>query len=999
MRNRWAGQHGLWFALPLLLSLLNSVLTQPGFLSIDCGAKTSNTDSLGIEWTTDAPYISTGINQILNRPATSDFNQEQLQTLRYFPANRSKHCYILPATKNTTYLIRASFLHGGFQPTVDNSFSLSIDSSSVDDLVWTDTYIDGVFAFEYVVATSENTDSISFCLIPKGTAAFINTLELRPLAVGMYDSVYNAKYLKLLTRLNCGAALSDPPVRYPDDSYDRIWYTPTFKITGTKTEEKVLVSDYIFDRPPSAVMQSAWVSSESFWWSYDLGEYELALTKTYYVNHFFAEIQNVKATDTRIVDIFFNGESYYPNLTVTSDAHEIFLKHLSVDSTGSLNFSFSANPKSTLGPILNAGEIYASRDKVISSTNDQDANVLEVLKTNMGLSSWAGDPCLPVAFDWLTCDKGFTPRVTSIKLSNYNLTGTIPQSIADMTALTDLWLDNNKIVGAIPDLSTLTKLKTLHLQNNRMSGGIPSTLASLPSLKELFLQNNQFSGPIPASLNRNGLDLQTSGNVKLCASTENCPILPVDLSGSNSTLGGGGRKSSGSGVVIGIAVGVAVAVIIVICLLVWCYCKRWKKPSTTTDTQSGAVQRNQTGSSTASSTAGPGALLGKQARSFTLHEVEVATHNYKTMIGQGGFGPVYYGRLADGTEVAVKVNSETSSQGTTEFLNEVSLLSRVHHKNLVSLLGYCEENQQQILVYEYMPNGTLREHLYGKDMKGRLNWRERVDIALNAAKGLEYLHNDCIPRIIHRDIKSNNILLSLKLLAKVADFGISRHTAEEDDTSGGVSTIVRGTTGYLDPEYYAHNRLTHKSDVYSFGVVLLEMICGRPPNNNNHSDPRQHNLVDWARSQLNSNDLSSIIDPYIKGMYNVESMWKVAELAMGCVEPSGANRPDMNQVVRALTVAAELEGHTERPTGVTGPASYQPTGDTATGDNPSTFNTDSSYPSTQESVTSSSNHLPSWGTRPDGPPPLFTPQGTFARLPSDTRNSGDNNSWLSPQPR
>ncbi|KAL2636114.1 hypothetical protein R1flu_007593 [Riccia fluitans] len=983
----WAGQHGFWLWM-LLVSFLNSASAQPGFLSINCGATTNSTDPVtGIQWTTDVPYISTGINQIIDRTVTNDFNQDQLQTLRYFPANRSKHCYILPATPNTTFLIRASFLHGGFQASVDNSFSASIDSSSVDELSWTETEVDTVFALEYVVATSDTGDSISFCLIPNGTPAFINTLELRPLAVGMYDVVYNGKYLKKLTRLNCGASFTDPPVRYPDDPYDRIWYTPgvNFKIDGTKTTTKVPVPREVFDKPPVAVMQSAW-GSGLFWWSYNPSDYELGLTKTYYVNHFFAEIQTVKATDIRIVNISLNGDSYFSNFTVGSSTTQIFNKRLTVSSIGT-NFTFSPDPKSTLGAILNAGEIYASRDKVMSSTDAKDANALEVLKTSLGLKSWAGDPCLPVAFDWLSCDKGMTPRVTSIKLSKYNLTGTLPVAIADLTALTDLWLDNNKIQGAIPDISKLTKLKTLHLQNNLMSGAIPSTLATLPLLSELFLQNNKFSGPIPAGLNRTGMDLETSGNVNLCAPTENCPILPPDSSDDGFTSSGGGGKSGGSGAIIGGIVGGVVAAIVIVLLSVCCYCRKLKNPTGT----SPAVGRNKANRAVAAGAGG--AFIGKQAKGFTLHEVEVATHKYKTMIGEGGFGPVYYGRLPDGTEVAVKVNSETSSQGTTEFLNEVSFLSTVHHKNLVSLLGYCEENQQQILIYEYMPKGTLREHLYGKDMKGRISWKERLDIAVNAAKGLEYLHNDCIPRIIHRDIKSSNILLSNKLLAKVADFGISKHAPEGDDTTGGVSTIVRGTTGYLDPEYYAHNRLTHKSDVYSFGVVLLEIMCGRPPNNNTYSDPRQYNLVEWARGQLNSNDLESIIDPSIRGTYNMESMWKMAELAMGCVEPSGVNRPDMNQVVRALTVALELQGETTQ----TYEAPKQAAGGGRANEHPSIFNTEISYPSTQSSVTSTSDHVPSWGNPSAGPPPLFNPQGTLARLPSDTRSPDQ--SWMSPKPR
>ncbi|KAL3682507.1 hypothetical protein R1sor_000529 [Riccia sorocarpa] len=291
---------------------------------------------------------------------------------------------------------------------------------------------------------------------------------------------------------------------------------------------------------------------------------------------------------------------------------------------------------------------------------------------------------------------------------------------------------------------------------------------------------------------------------------------------------------------------------------------------------------------------------GDRIRAFTLHELEVATNNYTTKIGEGGFGPVYYGKLPDGTEVAVKVNSETSDYGTPEFSNQAATLSRVHHRNLVSLLGYCQEKKRRVLIYEFMSKGTLREHLYGGELKGRIGWRERLDIALNAAKGLEYLHKGCIPEIIHRDIKSANILLNDKLLAKLAGFDVSILTPE-----GGSMSDYEPIVGILDPEYFMDQKRSSKSDVYSFGVVLLEIICGRSPTQPTGYDTH---LVEWVRFQLNPDDLESIIDPFIKSTYNLESMWTVVNIAMDCVEPYGYYRPDINQVVRALVVAVELEG-------------------------------------------------------------------------------------------
>jgi serine/threonine protein kinase len=177
------------------------------------------------------------------------------------------------------------------------------------------------------------------------------------------------------------------------------------------------------------------------------------------------------------------------------------------------------------------------------------------------------------------------------------------------------------------------------------------------------------------------------------------------------------------------------------------------------------------------------------------------TNNFEKLLGKGGFGLVHYGRQPNGLEVAVKRLSTTSHQGAVEFFNEVDLLSTVHHKNLVSLIGYCQQDNERILIYEYMPNGTLRESLYGTEraLENPLNWKTRLNIALNAAQGLEYLHKSCKHPIIHRDVKSSNILLSTDMVAKVADFGLSKITMEEGVSH--VSTLVKGTAGYLDPEY------------------------------------------------------------------------------------------------------------------------------------------------------------------------------------------------------
>jgi serine/threonine protein kinase len=211
------------------------------------------------------------------------------------------------------------------------------------------------------------------------------------------------------------------------------------------------------------------------------------------------------------------------------------------------------------------------------------------------------------------------------------------------------------------------------------------------------------------------------------------------------------------------------------------------------------------------------------------------------LLGQGGFGFVHKGVLPNGTEVAVKQLRDGSGQGEREFQAEVEIISRVHHKHLVSLVGYCISGVNRLLVYEFVPNNTLEFHLHGRG-RPTLDWPTRLKVALGSAKGLAYLHEDCHPKIIHRDIKASNILLDLRFEAKVADFGLAKFTS---DTNTHVSTRIMGTFGYLAPEYAASGKLTEKSDVFSFGVMLLELITGRRPVSSRQA-PMDDNLVDWV---------------------------------------------------------------------------------------------------------------------------------------------------------
>ncbi|KAK1323520.1 Proline-rich receptor-like protein kinase PERK4 [Acorus calamus] len=237
----------------------------------------------------------------------------------------------------------------------------------------------------------------------------------------------------------------------------------------------------------------------------------------------------------------------------------------------------------------------------------------------------------------------------------------------------------------------------------------------------------------------------------------------------------------------------------------------------------------------------PSIALGFNKSTFTYDELAVATGGFSqaNLLGQGGFGYVHKGVLPNGKEIAVKQLKSGSGQGEREFQAEVDIISRVHHRHLVSLVGYCITGQKRVLVYEYVPNGTLEYHLHGKG-RPTMDWPTRLKIALGSAKGLAYLHEDCHPRIIHRDIKAANILLDYNFEAMVADFGLAKLSS---DNYTHVSTRVMGTFGYLAPEYASSGKLTEKSDVFSFGVMLLELITGRRPVDN---ALMEDSLVDWV---------------------------------------------------------------------------------------------------------------------------------------------------------
>ncbi|CAN6286649.1 unnamed protein product [Urochloa humidicola] len=308
----------------------------------------------------------------------------------------------------------------------------------------------------------------------------------------------------------------------------------------------------------------------------------------------------------------------------------------------------------------------------------------------------------------------------------------------------------------------------------------------------------------------------------------------------------------------------------------------------------------------------PRDALGLGKGTFTYEQLAAATGNFSAanLLGQGGFGYVHRGVLPGGRAVAVKQLKPGSGQGEREFQAEVDIISRVYHRHLVSLVGYCIAGARRVLVYEFVPNKTLEFHLHGKGQPV-MEWSTRLRIALGSAKGLAYLHEDCHPRIIHRDIKSANILLDNNFEAMVADFELAKLTS---DNNTHVSTRVMGTFGYLAPEYASSGKLTEKSDVFSYGVMLLELLTGRRPVDTGAAAASSFlgdSLVDWARPALSralaDGDYDGVADPRLQGNYDPVEMARLVASAAAAVRHSAKKRPKMSQIVRALEGDMSLE--------------------------------------------------------------------------------------------
>ncbi|KAL8105795.1 receptor protein kinase TMK1-like [Apium graveolens] len=519
--------------------------------------------------------------------------------------------------------------------------------------------------------------------------------------------------------------------------------------------------------------------------------------------------------------------------------------------------------------------------------------------------NWKGnDPCTP----WLgiTCNSG--GNITTVNFQKMGLTGSISPKYAAITSLEKLILSNNYLVGVIPnELTSLVNLNLIDVTNNQLHGQIPSFKTSVI--------------------------IKTGGNVNMGKDTGPGPTssTPSDDDSPGGVPRNGGKKSS-TGVVVGAVVGVCA--ILGVGLVVFCLYRAKRKrsgrvqsPNTMvihprlSGSDNDAVKITVTGSGVDGGATSETLSLRSSGPS-DMHIVEAGnmvisiqvlrnvTNNFSqdNILGKGGFGTVYKGELHDGTKIAVKrmESGVMSEKGLDEFKSEIAVLTKVRHRHLVALLGYCLDGNERLLVFEYMPQGTLSSHLFHWKDEGLkpLEWTKRLIIALDVARGVEYLHGLAQQSFIHRDLKPSNILLGDDMRAKVADFGLVRLAP---DGKASLVTRLAGTFGYLAPEYAVTGRVTTKIDVFSFGVILMELITGRKALDETQQEESVH-LVPWfRRMHINKDTFRKAIDPTIDlDEESLASVSTIAELAGHCCAREPHQRPDMGHAVNVLSSLAEL---------------------------------------------------------------------------------------------
>ncbi|KAK9042101.1 hypothetical protein V6N11_017180 [Hibiscus sabdariffa] len=479
------------------------------------------------------------------------------------------------------------------------------------------------------------------------------------------------------------------------------------------------------------------------------------------------------------------------------------------------------------------------------------------------------------------------PLLSVLDLSSNHLSGEIPESIASCEKLVSLNLRNNRFTGEIPKaLATMPTLAMLDLSNNSLVGSIPINFGTSPALEMLNLSDNKLEGPVPS----NGLLMTLSpedlaGNAGLCGG-----ILPPCSSSSPIKAAEQPRKMH----IKHVAAGFIIGALVILSLGITFFAGRW------------AYRRWYLYNSffgdffKTSNKEWPWRLVAFQRLSFASSDI-LACIKESNIIGMGGTGVVYKAEIhRPRAVVAVKKlwRSETDIESSDDLFGEVSLLGRLRHRNIVRLLGYVHNETDVLMVYEYMPNGNLGTALHGKQAeKVLVDWVSRYNIAVGVAQGLNYLHHDCYPPVIHRDIKSNNILLDSNLEARIADFGLARMMIHKNETV----SMVAGSYGYIAPEYGYTLKVDEKIDIYSFGVVLLELLSGKMPLDPSFGE--SVDIVEWTRTKVKkSRGLEEVLDRTIAGQckHVQEEMQFVLRIALLCTAKLPKDRPSMRDIITML---------------------------------------------------------------------------------------------------
>ncbi|KAF1895383.1 hypothetical protein Lal_00044033 [Lupinus albus] len=493
----------------------------------------------------------------------------------------------------------------------------------------------------------------------------------------------------------------------------------------------------------------------------------------------------------------------------------------------------------------------------VSANAEGDA--LNALKSNLldpndVLDSWDATLVNPCTWFHVTCNSDNS--VTRVDLGNADLSGQLVPQLGQISNLQYLELYSNNITGKIPDeIGNLTNLVSLDLYLNKLTGPIPNALGKLQKLRFLYSNN---PGLVPP---------------------KNTPSAPLSPPAAMST----GNSATGA-IAGGVAAGAALLFAApAIALAYW----RRRKP--------------QDHFFDVPAEEDPEVHLG-QLKRFSLRELQVATDNFsnKDILGRGGFGKVYKGRLADGSLVAVKrLKEERTQGGELQFQTEVEMISMAVHRNLLRLCGFCMTPTERLLVYPFMANGSVASCLRDRfDGRPPLDWPIRKRIALGSARGLAYLHEHCDPKIIHRDVKAANILLDEQFEAVVGDFGLAR-LMDFKDTH--VTTAVRGTVGHIAPEYLSTGKSSEKTDVFGYGVMLLELITGqRAFDLARLANDDDVMLLDWVKGLLKDKKLETLVDADLQGNYDDDEVEQLIQVALLCTQGSPTERPKLSEVVRML---------------------------------------------------------------------------------------------------